>query len=215
MGTRPFKPRRDPNRDAQLRDRDTEHFVRDVTLVGLETGQRPHRWYSECCKMHDWCRSVVNNCRARFADGWHDISNRQSCVGAVVQKAEGGRLQPDVQGWREGRPYADNPMGSERHPRQPVQNTHRLASTDTIQLISLVRTSPTTLTIFICNDFTAVVCKNLTDTSQIWNLNYRGYATMRGWTESVKICSRCIECIVFSRFYGLQCSAQKHPRFNG
>jgi len=77
--------------------------------------------------MTDNARVLVNYRRARFADSWNDISDGQPGVGAVLQAAEGGRLQPDVQGRREGRPHAHNPVGSERHPRQSVQNTHRLA----------------------------------------------------------------------------------------
>jgi len=67
------------------------------------------------------------DCRSSSADAGNDLADWQPGLRAVVQEAEGRHVQRLVQGGREGRPYTHDPMGSERHPRQSVQNTHRLA----------------------------------------------------------------------------------------
>jgi len=65
-------------------------------------------------------------CRSGALDPRHDLADRKSRQRAVLQEAANRRLQRDISCRREGRPHAHDPLGSERHPRQPVRYPGRL-----------------------------------------------------------------------------------------
>ena len=75
--------------------------------------------------------------RTSAVDARDDIADRQPGERAVVQEGEGRVVHGHLQGRREGRPHADDPMGSGRRARQSVQNTHRLASLRVCPCLSL------------------------------------------------------------------------------